>query len=81
MSMAVDASGSTDLQELDVHVRIDYVTVTLSPALVQLMTRIAKSFIPEKVCTVRTCVCQGGGGGGYMCMCVHTCVLAFSVCV
>jgi vacuolar protein sorting-associated protein 13A/C len=48
MSMAVDASGSTDLQELDVHVRIDYVTVTLSPALVQLMTRIAKSFIPEK---------------------------------
>ena len=73
MAMSIDVTGTTDLSCVDVNTRIDYVTVTVSPALIQLMIRIVKSFLPEKVC-VCVCACMRACVRACMRACVRVCV-------
>ena len=75
--MSASLFGTADLQSVEVQVEVPSVSLSISPALVQLIQRVVKTFMPQKVGCKRTvCVFVLVRACVHVYMCVHA-----SVCV
>ena len=82
VSVSASLFGTVDLESVEAQVDVSRVSLSISPALVQLIQRVVKTFMPQKVgCCMHVDVCVHACCGLYVNVCIHFFAVVCSLCL